>query len=135
MKPATFDGSTSWIGYRSHFDMCAELNSWTSQQKGLYLGVSLRGLAQGVLGNLPAKDQKDFEVLSKALGERFSPESQTELYRAQLKEREWKHGENLAEFDQRILRLRRYLPILEQSQILLMFWLWDFSWTLYQMLK
>ena len=105
MKPATFDGSTSWIDYRSHFDMCAELNNWTNQQKGLYLGVSLRGLAQGVLGNLPVKDQRDFEILSKALSERFSPESQTELYRAQVKEREWKHGENVAEFGQRILRL------------------------------
>ena len=104
-KPATYDGSTSWIDYRSHFDMCAELNNWTIQQKGLYLGVSLRGLAQGVLGNLPLEKQKDFEELSKALSERFSPESQTELYRAQLKEREWKHGENVAEFGQRILRL------------------------------
>ena len=104
-KPATFDGSTSWIDYRSHFDMCSELNNWTVKQKGLYLGVSLRGLAQGVLGNLPVEDQKDFEALSKALSERFSPESQTELYRAQLKEREWKHGENVAEFGQRILRL------------------------------
>ena len=105
MKPAIFAGSTSWIDYRSHFDMCAELNNWTNQQKGLYLGVSLRGLAQGVLGNLPVKDQRDSEILSKALSERFSPESQTELYRAQLKEREWKHGENVAEFGQRILRL------------------------------
>ena len=85
-KPATFDGSTSWIDYRSHFDMCSELNNWTVKLKGLYLGVSLRGLAQGVLGNLPVEDQKDFEALSKALSDRFSPESQTELYRAQLKE-------------------------------------------------
>ena len=105
MKPATFDGSSSWIDYKSHFDMCAELNGWTHDQKGLYLGVSLRGLAQGVLVNLPTKDQKDFETLCNTLGERFSPESQTELYRAQLKEREWKHGENLGEFSQRILRL------------------------------
>ena len=104
-KPATFDGNTSWIDYRSHFHMCSELNNWTVKQKGLYLGVSLRGLAQGVLGNLPVEDQKDFEVLSKALSDRFSPESQTELYRAQLKEREWKHGENVAEFGTRILRL------------------------------
>ena len=44
-------------------------------------------------------------MLSKALSERFSPESQTELYRAQLKERQWKHGENIPEFGQRILRL------------------------------
>ena len=79
MKPATFDGSSSWIYYKSHFDMCAELNRWTHDQKGLYLRVSLRGLAQGVLGNLPTKDQKDFETLCNTLGERFSPESQTEL--------------------------------------------------------
>ena len=88
MKPATFDGSSSWIDYKSHFDMCAELNNLTHDQKGLYLGVSLRGLAQGVLGNLPTKDQKDFETLCNTLGERFSPGSQTESYRAQLKERE-----------------------------------------------
>ena len=104
-KPATFDGTSSWIDYRSHFEMCAELNNWTNQQKGLYLGVSLRGLAQGVLGNLSVEDQKTFEALSKALSESFSPERQTELYRAQLKEREWKHGENVTEFAQRILRL------------------------------
>ena len=73
--------------------------------KGLYLGVSLRELAQGVLGNLSVEDQKNFEALSKALSERISPESQTELYRAQLKERECKHGENVAESAQSILRL------------------------------
>ena len=70
-KPTTFDGTTSWIDYRSQFEMCAELNNWTNQQKGLYLGVSLRGLAQGVLRNLSVEDQKSFEALSKALSERF----------------------------------------------------------------
>ena len=104
MKPATFDGSTSWLDYKTHFDMCAELNGWSILQKGLYLAVSLRGHAQGVLGNLPAEDRNNFEKLIKALSERFSPESQTELYRAQLKERQWKHGENIPEFGQRILR-------------------------------
>ena len=39
-----------------------------------------------------------------ALSERFSPESQTEPYWTQLKEREWKHGDNVAN-GQRILRL------------------------------
>ena len=28
MKPATFDGSTSWLDYKTHFDLCAELNRW-----------------------------------------------------------------------------------------------------------
>ena len=67
--------------------------------------MSLRGQAQGVLGNLPATDRENYEKLVKTLSERFSPESQTELYRAQLKEREWNHGDNVAEFAQRILRL------------------------------
>ena len=52
--------------------------------QGLHLAVSLRGQAQG--GNLPAGDRENFEKLVKALSERFSPESQTELYRAQLKD-------------------------------------------------
>lgn len=105
MRPATFDGSSSWIDYKTHFDMCAELNKWDNRQKGLYLAVSLRGQAQGVLGNLPVEERNHFDKLSKALAERFSPDSQTELYRAQLKERQWKHGENIPEFGQRILRL------------------------------
>ena len=105
VKPATFDGSTSWLDYKSHFDMCSELDSWNNKQKGLHLAVSLRVQAQGVLGNLPATDRENYEKLAKAVSERFSPESQTELYRAQLKEMEWKHGDNVAEFAQRILRL------------------------------
>ena len=92
MKPGTFDGSTSWTNYTSHFYMCAQLNNWIHQHKGLYLCGSLRGLAQSMLGNLPIKDQRDFEALSKELSERFSAESQTELYRAQLKELKWKYG-------------------------------------------
>ena len=34
MKPATFDGSTSWLDYKTHFDMCAKLNGWGKVQKG-----------------------------------------------------------------------------------------------------
>ena len=67
-------------------DMCAELNGWSMVQKRLYLAVSLRGHAQGVLGNLPAVDRNNVEKLIKDLSERFLPESQTNLCRAQFKE-------------------------------------------------
>ena len=86
MKPAIFDGSSSWIDYKTHFDMYAELNRWDTRQEGLYLAVSLRGQAQGVFGILPVEERNHFDKLSKALAERFSPDIQTELYRAQLKE-------------------------------------------------
>jgi hypothetical protein len=52
IKPATFDGSGSWLDYKSHFEACSELNKWTNKQKGFYLVVSLRGQAQGIPGDL-----------------------------------------------------------------------------------
>ena len=35
MKPATFDGTSSWIDYKSHFDMCADINSWSLNRNRL----------------------------------------------------------------------------------------------------
>ena len=26
IKPATYDGTSSWVDYKAHFDVCAELN-------------------------------------------------------------------------------------------------------------
>ena len=105
IKPATFDGKSSWIDFRSHFDICAELNGWSEQEKGLHLAVSLRGSAQSILGNLHGDSKKDFTSLCKALEERFSPANQTELYRAQLRERRLKATETIPELGQDIRRL------------------------------
>ena len=73
----------------------------------MYLAVFLRGHAQGVLGNLPDILQMDFKGLSRSLEERFSPMNQTELYRAQLKERRQKATETLPQLGQDIRRLTR----------------------------
>ena len=107
IKPATFDGSTgtSWSDFKSHFEVCAELNGWSPQEKGMYLAVSLRGNAQGVLGNLPGAAQRDYNALCIALEQRFAPTNQTELYRAQLRERKQKAVETLPELGQDIRRL------------------------------
>jgi hypothetical protein len=48
-----YDGKGPWLDYQSHFDACSEINHWSDKEKGLYLAVSLRGQAQGVLGKLP----------------------------------------------------------------------------------
>ncbi|CAC5404143.1 unnamed protein product [Mytilus coruscus] len=58
IKPATFDGQGSWIDYKSH--ACSSINGWTEVEKGLYLAVSLRGQAQGVLGNQPTDNRHNF---------------------------------------------------------------------------
>lgn len=104
MKAATYDGQSSWRDYRAHFETCAEINQWDYNDKGLYLAVSLRGQAQGVLGNL-AHNSRDFDSLLQALEERFAPPNQTELYRVQLRDRRQKASETLGELGQDIRRL------------------------------
>ena len=104
MKPATYDGTGIWSDYRAHFEACAEINKWSDDEKGLYLAVSLRGQAQGVLGNL-SKKSNNYKELSTALEERFAPPNQTELYRCQLRDRRQKASESLAELAQDVRRL------------------------------
>lgn len=107
LKPATYDGSTPWVDYKSHFNACACLNHWSEAEQGMYLAVSLRGQAQGVLGNMAETLQMNFSALSKALEERFSPANQTELYRAQLRERRQKASETIPQLGQDVRRLTR----------------------------
>jgi hypothetical protein len=57
-----------------------------------------------VLSNLPANDQRNYDELCKALQQRFAATNQTELYRAQLRERKQK-AESRPELGQDIRRL------------------------------
>ena len=104
IKPATYDGTGSWKDYKAHFDACCRINGWSKEEKGLYLSVSLRGQAQGILSHL-SQDSNDFDKLMTALEERFAPPNQAELHRAQLRERRQKASETLSEMAQDIRRL------------------------------
>ncbi|PJE78497.1 hypothetical protein CI610_02561 [invertebrate metagenome] len=105
VKASTYDGTTPWRDYLSHFEACARINRWTEQEMGLYLAVSLRGQAQGILGDLPARKQEHYFSLITALEQRFAPPNQTELYRVQLLERRQRANETLPELGQAIRRL------------------------------
>lgn len=61
-------GSSSWIDFKSHFEVNADLKKWTIAEKGMYLVVALRGQAKGVYGKLST----DF-----SLEEWFVPSNQT----------------------------------------------------------
>ena len=105
VKPATYDGSSSWLDYKCYFEACANVNGWNQEKKGLFLALSLRGQAQAVLGDLPTDRGQHYETLVKSLRERFSPPNQTDLYRVQLKERRQKATETFSELGQSIRRL------------------------------
>ncbi|KAK3086715.1 hypothetical protein FSP39_022396 [Pinctada imbricata] len=105
VKPATYNGKSSWIDFKWHFDICAQLNEWSEDEKGLYLAVALREGAQAVLGNLPVQSRKNYNDLSKALEDRIVPSNQMDLYRAHLKDRKQKASESIPELGQDIRRL------------------------------
>ena len=107
IRPATFDGSTSWTDYKVQFELLAELNCWDDTAKAVYLAASLRGSAQSVLGDLDCVRRRNYMALTAALGQRFGPENQTELFRVQLKNRVRKREETLPELAQAIRRLTR----------------------------
>ena len=106
-KPATYDGLTSWHDYVTQFELVSDINQWNKDVMALELATSLRGQAQGVLSDLSPSQRRDYEVLTKALEERFEPVNQAELYRAQLKSRIRKSREALPEFAQDIKKLVR----------------------------
>jgi predicted aspartyl protease len=101
----TYDGTSSWLDYKYHFDACSRINQWSENEKRLYLAVALRGQAQGILGDLSIDKQQNYKSLVKALEERFAPLNQTELYRVQLTERRQKPAESLPDLGQAIRRL------------------------------
>lgn len=105
VKPATYDGSSSWLDYKCHFEACASVNGWNEEKKGLFLALSIRGQAQAVLGDLPRDRGQHYETLVRSLQERFSPPNQTELYRVQLKKRRQRPLKTLSELGQAIRRL------------------------------
>lgn len=105
IKPATYDGTSSWLDYKGHFEAFAAVNGWTEESKGLFWAVSLRGHAQSVLGDLPSDMGQHYSTLVRSLEERFSPPNQTDLYRVQLKKRRQKLSESISELGHAIRRL------------------------------
>lgn len=87
IKSAIYDGTTSWLDYKSHFEACAKLGGWDETGKELYLSVVLRGGVQGLFGDLSKGRQSNYKKLVSALNGRFAPPDQIDLYPTLLRER------------------------------------------------
>ena len=110
-KAAEYDGRGCWSDYLTQFEMVADLNGWNDEVKAMELATSLRGNAQSVLTDLSVTDRRNFGSLVTALANRFEPINQNEIYRVQLKSRQRRSGESLAELAQEVKRLiRRAYP-------------------------
>jgi hypothetical protein len=83
------------------------MNRWDSTTQAMELATSLRDAALGVLTDLEPQQRINYEILLSALESRFGSGQQTELYRAQLKNKLRKHNETIPELAQDVKRLVR----------------------------
>lgn len=107
IKVAQYDGKTSWTDYLVQFELAAHANRWDKPTSAIRLACSLRGSAQALLSDLTPEVRYDYDRLVTTLTERFEPENQCEIYKAQMKQRTRKKDEPLPELAQDIKRLTR----------------------------
>jgi hypothetical protein len=104
-QPTQYDGTTPWKDYEAHFESVALVNDWNAEECGVFLAVSLRGLAQGVLRDLPPGQRQNYFSLKAALQQQFGMEDQAELAKVHLKTRVRGKDESLQELSQALRRL------------------------------
>ena len=105
VEPDNYDGKTNFEDWLTNLNLCSQINNWTLKQKTKFLAVKLRGPALQVYTDLPESSKLYLDDVVKALRNRFSPQGQSGLYRAQLKVRSRRKGEALPELASDIRRL------------------------------
>ena len=104
-KPPVFDGTSTWSSYLKQFELVAEMNKWSPQQKALNLATSLKGEAQSILDDLDSDKLHDYSALINIINQRFGSEHQTEMFRAILRNRVRQPRETLPQLAHEIRRL------------------------------
>ncbi|GBN93536.1 hypothetical protein AVEN_169936-1 [Araneus ventricosus] len=95
VKPLTFDMQTSWIVFKTQFDVVNSTDGWTNFEKTSKLVTSLRGSAAEVLQGIPADKLMDLTTIENALESRFGASHLTQFYRTELKTRRQRPRESL----------------------------------------
>lgn len=99
--PQKYTGITSWHDYLQHFENCAKINQWNSEEKCMFLAASLVDSATSVL---VGKTFSTFSELCEALERRFGP-AQAALCKSELKARRQKKGESYQSLAEDVRRL------------------------------
>ena len=103
--PGKFDGTGHLTEYLAHFDLCRRANGWNHEQAGIFLGLSLTGLARRLLGGVTP--EAGYPALREALVAQFQPRNLGEMYKAMLRGKERSNGECLQNHAEEIERYTR----------------------------
>ena len=103
IKPPRFDGKGCIEAHITQFNIVANRNKWTEEEKVDFMKISLSGEASNILKDI--KEDISFEELEQRLKARYGSLDQVEAYRVQLKSRRRKRGESLSDLMKDIRRL------------------------------
>ena len=96
IKPAKFDGSSSFETFCATFVNCANYNDWTERDRLAHLKASLIGEAGQVLWDSSSEATDSLSKLTELLRNRFGGSRQADKYRMELRLRRRKNGESLS---------------------------------------
>ena len=105
--PSKYDGSTPLAEYLAHFDLCRRVNGWDHRTAGVFLGLSLTGLARRLLSGIEPSSENGYLQLRGALVARFQPPNQAAMYKALLRNKERGKGECLQAHAEEVERYTR----------------------------
>ena len=107
IMPGKYDGSGHLTEYLAHFDLCRRANGWDHEQAGVFLGLSLTGIARRLLSGIDPGTEGGYLQLRAALVARFQPDNQGGTYKAILRTKERGQGECLQAYAEEIERYTR----------------------------
>jgi len=105
MKPQTFDGKEPVNSFLAHFEVCANFNDWSEEEKISWFQWSLKDRAQQLMWDLPSNQAMSYADLSRKLKQRFGSENQCEVYKLKLRNRRRGPRESLNDLMQDVRRL------------------------------
>ena len=103
----SYDGKSSFNDFLLQYEMVGEYNQWDRKTMASQLAMCLKDDAVAVLSDLSFDQRRQYDSLVAALRDRFEPENQTQLHRAQLKARIRQPNETLPQLAHDIRKLVR----------------------------
>ena len=91
--------------FLAQFDICANYNSWSYQDKAAYLKCSISGTAGQLIWDSGKPGAMSYQELRDKLQRRFGSDDQQEKFQAELRAHRRRKGETLAELYQDVQRL------------------------------
>ena len=82
-KPQAYDGSISWLAFRTQFDSISSIHGWNAEEKLGELVACLRGPALEAFAHFPVADRHDYTQLMNMLEQQFGCGKQEPWFRAQ----------------------------------------------------